>query len=240
MQLSELSEASGVSAASIKYYRREGLLPAGERITTTRSGYGEHHLERLALIRALREEADASISDIAALTAVLDDPRRPLLEALEITQSIAAGIPLEENRTQRLENEDPRVAELIEAMGWPDHPTGPRRALALLMAQFDEADLGMPITELLRYARPLEQIALEDLQDMSSPAHQAMADARRTTADTETHGEDAPPSDDEIIRRALIGSLAYTRLTVVLRSLAHASHAISAARAAAEQRPPSA
>ncbi|WP_431777026.1 MerR family transcriptional regulator [Streptomyces cucumeris] len=53
MRLAELSERSGVSTATIKYYLREGLLPQGERITATKSEYGEEHLRRLRLVRAL-------------------------------------------------------------------------------------------------------------------------------------------------------------------------------------------
>ena len=37
MQLKELSRQSGTSAASIKYYLREGLLPAGENVHATRA-----------------------------------------------------------------------------------------------------------------------------------------------------------------------------------------------------------
>ena len=54
MLLHELAETTGVSAASIKYYRREGLLPPGERITSTRQDYGRAHVERLAFDRLVR------------------------------------------------------------------------------------------------------------------------------------------------------------------------------------------
>ncbi|AEM81636.1 MerR family transcriptional regulator [Streptomyces violaceusniger] len=53
MRLAELSERSGVSTATIKYYLRERLLPPGERITATKSEYGEEHLRRLRLVRSL-------------------------------------------------------------------------------------------------------------------------------------------------------------------------------------------
>ncbi|MFE5123035.1 MerR family transcriptional regulator [Streptomyces sp. NPDC056669] len=53
MRLAELSERSGVPTATIKYYLRERLLPPGERITATKSEYGEEHLRRLRLVRSL-------------------------------------------------------------------------------------------------------------------------------------------------------------------------------------------
>ena len=53
MRISELSSRSGVPVATIKYYLREGLLPAGERTSATQARYGDAHVERLRLVRAL-------------------------------------------------------------------------------------------------------------------------------------------------------------------------------------------
>ncbi|MEP6649003.1 MAG: MerR family transcriptional regulator, partial [Lapillicoccus sp.] len=55
MRLAELCAATGVPAATVKYYLREGLLPPGERVSATRADYGPPHVERLRLIRALVE-----------------------------------------------------------------------------------------------------------------------------------------------------------------------------------------
>ena len=43
MRLAELSERSGVSTATIKYYLREGLLQPGRRVTATQAEYDEEH-----------------------------------------------------------------------------------------------------------------------------------------------------------------------------------------------------
>ena len=94
MLLHELAEATGVSAASIKYYRREGLLPAGERLTATRQEYGPAHLERLELIQVLREVAEAPIARIAHLTTILDDPEQSLLSGrAEQNRALASDRP---------------------------------------------------------------------------------------------------------------------------------------------------
>lgn len=53
MRLSELSEQSGVSTATIKYYLREGLLPPGRRVSATQAEYDDSHVRRLRLVRAL-------------------------------------------------------------------------------------------------------------------------------------------------------------------------------------------
>ena len=53
MRISELVEQSGVPLATVKYYLREGLLPPGTAMTATRAEYGDEHLHRLRVIRAL-------------------------------------------------------------------------------------------------------------------------------------------------------------------------------------------
>lgn len=104
--LNALAEVSNTTTASIKFYRREGLLPAGTRLAATRQDYDRGHAERLQLIRVLREEAGATIPDIRALATLIDDPRRPLVDALEIAQALgellegmrAAGSPVDRGR----------------------------------------------------------------------------------------------------------------------------------------------
>lgn len=44
MRLSELSERSGVSTATIKYYLREQLLPPGRRVSATQAEYTDSHV----------------------------------------------------------------------------------------------------------------------------------------------------------------------------------------------------
>mgnify|MGYP006166768185 CR=1 FL=1 len=46
MRISELSRHSGISISSIKFYIREGVLPAGERSQRNQAQYSEDHLRR--------------------------------------------------------------------------------------------------------------------------------------------------------------------------------------------------
>ena len=73
MRISELSEQTGVPVPTIKYYLREGLLPEGERTSATQAVYGEKHVERLRVIRALLD-AGVSIAETPRVVAALDDP----------------------------------------------------------------------------------------------------------------------------------------------------------------------
>ena len=59
LKMSELAERSGVSAGTIRYYLREGLLGAGEDVLRTSRNmayYPPEYVERIALIKRLQEE----------------------------------------------------------------------------------------------------------------------------------------------------------------------------------------
>jgi DNA-binding transcriptional MerR regulator len=68
----ELSRRSGVPRSTIKFYLREGLLAPGEASAPKQARYGEAHLERLRLIRALREVARLPLDVIGRVTRELD------------------------------------------------------------------------------------------------------------------------------------------------------------------------
>lgn len=233
MRLSDLAEATGVSAASIKYYRREGLLPPGRHVTATRQDYGRRHVERLQLIQVLRELLDAPIPRIARLTAILDDPQRPLLDALAEAQTIMLGTDSEE-APERERPEHPSLAPLLEQLGWPDVPSSPRAALDEVLHLIESWGVPTHIDLLSRYAEPIAQIAAVDLELMqrmpdpaAEPTTDPAADAAATTeptADAEgrSAGEDQP-SADAIVLRSVAGAIAYDRLLRGLRFLGHAS-----------------
>ena len=72
MRLAELTRRSGVPRSTIKFYIREGLLPAGDPQGRNQATYGPRHLERLELIRALREVAGLPLDVIARVAEQLD------------------------------------------------------------------------------------------------------------------------------------------------------------------------
>lgn len=74
MRISELAESTGVPVATVKYYLREGLLPAGAPVTARLSEYDESHVRRLRLLRVLREVGGLSITQLQDLAAALDAP----------------------------------------------------------------------------------------------------------------------------------------------------------------------
>lgn len=215
MFLAELAERSGTSVASIKYYRREDLLPAGERVTTTRQEYGQVHLDRLALVRTLRETASAAIPDIRALTRVLDDPQRPLVHALRVAQAIVSGLPTDTREESPRSDEHPMIRSLLHGMDWPDIPTGAREGLDDLLGQMDAWGVPYDPEDLQFYARTLEVLAARDLERIRRPSE--------VSEDGVDNAWDGAPTRDRVVARAVSGMIAYDRMLSVLRALAHAS-----------------
>ena len=218
MLLAELSRRSGVSVASIKYYRREGLLPPGETITATRFRYTTAHLERLALIRALREIGRLGIPSIRRIVGLLDDPGVPLGALLERVQSEV--LSQEHDVGPRGgEDENPQVAQLLQAMGWPDRPTAPRARLSALLSSASDLGVALDPATLLRYAEHARELALGDLTAMRSSTT-----THESTAEPQAPGR--PVSRDTQLRRAVVGMVTLDRLLVALQSLALASHTL--------------
>ena len=73
MKIGDLAKAAGTQAETIRYYEREGLLPAPLRTESNYRDYSEEHLQRLAFIRHCRS-LDMTLEEIRALLRFKDDP----------------------------------------------------------------------------------------------------------------------------------------------------------------------
>lgn len=73
MQIRELSRATGVDAETIRFYEKQGLVPAPARLENGYRNYGPLHLERLAFIRHCRA-LDMPLPDVRRLLVALDAP----------------------------------------------------------------------------------------------------------------------------------------------------------------------
>lgn len=72
MKISELSQQTGIPLPTLKFYLREGLLPAGARSQPNQADYSEAHVRRAELIRALREVAGLSIAKIRTIVEAME------------------------------------------------------------------------------------------------------------------------------------------------------------------------
>jgi len=117
MRLAELSERARVPRSTIKFYIREGLLSAGAAHARNQASYGTQHLERLELIRALREVAGLPLEVVARVTAELDrgwqgDPIGEALLAMYALPAPAAGEAPEQRRLAK------EVRAFLRALPW--------------------------------------------------------------------------------------------------------------------------
>ena len=74
MRIGALAEATGTSVETIRFYEREGLLPAGARAQNNYRLYTEAHADRLAFIRHCRN-LDMTLDEIRALLRFRDAPQ---------------------------------------------------------------------------------------------------------------------------------------------------------------------
>ena len=124
MRIAEFSTTSAIPVATIKYYLREKLLPAGESETANQASYGAVHLDRLRLIRALIGVGGLSVASARRVLEAIDSDAS-LPEVFKVAQhSVSAAI----------ESSDLEPADLasIDALleGWHVSPENPGRLAA--------------------------------------------------------------------------------------------------------------
>lgn len=73
LKIGELARRTGCPAETIRYYEREGLLPAPVRSTGNYRLYGNTHVERLSLVRRCRS-LDMTLGEIRTLLRFQDAP----------------------------------------------------------------------------------------------------------------------------------------------------------------------
>lgn len=163
MKVSELCQVAGVPLPSVKYYLREGLLPAGERTAANQAEYGPEHVERLRLIRALIEIGGLPIATARRVIDAIDAPDLPLSYVFGVAQyaisdaSVFAEVP----------DESPGLAAidaLLAERGWAVTPENPgRHGAARVLDALAGLDRGNVVAQLPHYADAAERIAQADL-----------------------------------------------------------------------------
>ena len=164
MRISELSQRTGVSVATLKYYLREGLVPAGVPLSATRADYGESHVERVRLVRTLIDVAGLSIDRVREVVQALSDPptsRHGLLGIAHVVlRSSSLGGAATDARVRQLSD------RLIDGLGWRIGDDSVARAQ--LGAALDRArGEGLEISEgtFAVYARAALLMADQDVRD---------------------------------------------------------------------------
>lgn len=73
MRIGDLAESTGTAVETIRFYEREGLLPAARRADNNYRVYTATHVERLAFIRHCRN-LDMTLEEIRTLLRLRDAP----------------------------------------------------------------------------------------------------------------------------------------------------------------------
>ncbi len=167
-----------MAIATIKYYLREGLLPAGRRVSATTADYDEGHLRRLRLVRAMIQVGEVPVARVRQVLAHVDD------ESLGRTMRLGAALwalPREPERVDGKgggadrDGEDEamtaaraEVDQLLRTLGWstarevgelsPVH-----RSLVSAVATLTRLGYPWDAALMAPYARLMHQVAARDL-----------------------------------------------------------------------------
>jgi DNA-binding transcriptional MerR regulator len=175
LKMKELAEASGVSAATIKHYLREGLLPEPVRTSRNMAYYPPEFVERIRLIKQLQEER---FMPLKLIRSVMDeDPHRAralveledriLDRARQGDRSRVSAAELKRRYELPQEVLD-RLAEL-EVLSPNSRGYGPRdveivAAISRFRAGGYDERIGFTVYDTLRYKRALEELVKEEVQ----------------------------------------------------------------------------
>jgi DNA-binding transcriptional MerR regulator len=205
VRIAELSTRTGIAVATIKYYLREGLLPAGETTAPNQAQYGEGHVARLELIRALREGAGLSIATLGRVFAAMEAHRPDDAPDYYLTLAVGAlSEPLDvaEHEAAEYEAAEAEVAELLQGLGWDTDPRSPGR------------------NDLVRALVALHRFAPGAATDVD--ALRPYADAARALAEKEIPETfDVVADTSEALRFTVLGTVLFEPVLLALRKLAH-------------------
>jgi len=182
LKMSELAERSGVSAGTIRYYLREGLLGEDQAVVRTSRNmawYPPQYVERIALIKRLQEERFLPLRVIRG--ALAQDPGRvaALIELQDrvIEHALARGLehaPVSRREVAERYGVPRNVLERLAEIGVLSPGRGGYdqddvqiiEAIASFRAGgYDEA-LGFTVYDTLRYRTTLEPLVEEEVASL--------------------------------------------------------------------------
>lgn len=106
--IGDLARRANTKVETVRWYEREGLLPAPARTAGGHRAYTRTHLDRLAFVRHARE-LGFPLESVRALLTVADDPDRPCGEIDAIAREHLTAVRSRIARLQALEAELSRM-----------------------------------------------------------------------------------------------------------------------------------
>ena len=180
LKMSELAERSGVSAGTIRYYLREGMLGGGEDVVRTSRNmayYPPGYVQRIALIKRLQEERFMPLRVIRS--ALQEDPDRVralieledrILERAAISADDGSRVSrkLVQERYGVPRNVLDRLADLgvltPNQRGYDHDDVKIVEAIASFRAGGYDETLGFTVYDTLRYREALEPLVEEEVR----------------------------------------------------------------------------
>jgi DNA-binding transcriptional MerR regulator len=179
LKMSELAERSGVSAATIKHYLREGLLGRGDEVVRTSRNmayYPPEFVDRVRLIKRLQEERFMPLRVIREVIGKDPDGAARLIELEDriLERAIAARETRRVSRSairdtyEMPDNALDRLEELgvltPNARGYDADDLGIIKAISRFRAGGYDQVLGFTVYDTLRYREALEPLVEEEVR----------------------------------------------------------------------------
>jgi DNA-binding transcriptional MerR regulator len=182
LKMSELAERTGVSAGTIRYYLREGLLGEGAEIVRTSRNmayYPPEYVERIALIRRLQEKR---FMPLRVIKSTLEDEPERVHALIELEDRILERALASAEDSKRVSikavreryaiprNVLDRLAEIgvltPNRNGYEQDDVKIIEAIASFRAGGYEETLGFTVYDTLRYREALEPLVAEEVQSL--------------------------------------------------------------------------
>ena len=197
MKISELSQRSGRSVATIKYYLREGLVPAGQPTAVNQADYGDDHVDRLRLITTLVDIGGLTLEAVRRVLVAIDDDHMTTHEALGVAHhALSDG---------ELAGAAQDVDVYLDSLGWRVKPEAPARTeVAGALASLRQLGWDVEATVFDHYAQAAHDLAEWELQQIPSSA-----------------------SRSQTVQSVVVGTVVFERALVALRRLAQEHHSAS-------------
>lgn len=179
MKIRELSDTTGASVATLKYYLREGLLHPGAATAVNQADYDNTHVRRVRLVRALLQLGRLSIADVQTVVAAVDDDNVSIHDAFGVAQD--AMVPARDRSDVRYQAALAEVADFVRRHHLHIRPDAQVRAmLADVVVTVDDLGFGDALGRpgltvfdgLLQMALPVAELEVASTRDDVSRAEQ--------------------------------------------------------------------
>ncbi|HET6858985.1 MAG TPA: MerR family transcriptional regulator [Streptomyces sp.] len=174
MRISELSRRSAVPITTIKHYLREGLLPPGRATSATQAEYGEPHLRRLRLVRALIGVRGLSVGTTKELLHAVSENKTDTHQLLGLVLGARPATEPGPDAASEAGTTAPGSGDtdaLLSEMGWSVSEHAPaRHVITETLETLRSLGLDYDWRSLLPYAALAEQTATLDLDQLTDTA----------------------------------------------------------------------